>query len=196
MIDKDWTGNKRSTFVTLGASSHSDGEREPNDYYATEPKAIKLLLEEENFWNVWECACGEGHLAIPLEEIGILGKASDLIDRGYGETEDFLKFEQTWNGCIITNPPYKYSTEFVEKALNSVEDGQKVAMFLRIQFLEGKARQKLFDKFPPKKVYVASGRLKCCINGDFSGTGASATAYAWFVWEKGYYGDTVIKWIN
>lgn len=25
---KDWTGNKKSTYVTLGASNHSDGERE------------------------------------------------------------------------------------------------------------------------------------------------------------------------
>lgn len=25
---------------------------------------------------------------------------------------------------------------------------------------------------------------------------ASAVAYAWYVWEKGYQGDTVVKWIN
>ena len=25
---KDWTGNKKTTFVTLGASNHSDKERE------------------------------------------------------------------------------------------------------------------------------------------------------------------------
>ena len=30
---KDWTGNKKSTFVTLGASNHSEGEREVNDFY-------------------------------------------------------------------------------------------------------------------------------------------------------------------
>jgi len=26
--------------------------------------------------------------------------------------------------------------------------------------------------------------------------GGSAVAYAWFVWQKGYKGDTVIKWFN
>lgn len=25
--------------------------------------------------------------------------------------------------------------------------------------------------------------------------GGSAVSYAWFVWKKGYHGDTVIKWI-
>ena len=48
-MNKDWTGNKRSTFVTLGASNHTDKERQHEDYYATDPIAAKLLLEVENF---------------------------------------------------------------------------------------------------------------------------------------------------
>ena len=44
---KDWTGNKTATFVTLAASNHSEGERQVNDYYATEPRAMELLLAEE-----------------------------------------------------------------------------------------------------------------------------------------------------
>ena len=55
----DWTGNSKSTFVTLGASSHSEGIREEDDFYATDPKAMELLLNEEQFnKNIWECACG------------------------------------------------------------------------------------------------------------------------------------------
>ncbi len=41
---KDWKGNTRSTFATLGASTHSDHDCEENDYYATDPKAAELLL--------------------------------------------------------------------------------------------------------------------------------------------------------
>lgn len=26
--------------------------------------------------------------------------------------------------------------------------------------------------------------------------GGSAAAYAWFVWEKGYKGETTVKWFN
>lgn len=70
-------------------------------------------------------------------------------------------------------------------------------MFLKVQFLEGKERRKLFEKYPPKVIYVSSSRINCAMNGDFEKYKFnSAVAYAWFVWEKGYCGDTVIKWIN
>ena len=35
------------------------------------------------------------------------------------------------------------------------------------------------------------------MNGDFKKYNYNgAVAYAWFVWEKGYKGDTILKWIN
>lgn len=59
--NKDWTGNSNSIYKTLGASNHTDKEREVNDFYATEPKAAELLLSLETFSkNIWECACGGG----------------------------------------------------------------------------------------------------------------------------------------
>ena len=67
-------------------------------------------------------------------------------------------------------------------------------MFLKVLFLEGQKRKKFFIDNPPKVVYVYSKRQKCAKNGDFN-IGASAVAYAWYVWEKGYNGDTIIKWI-
>lgn len=83
-MTKDWTGNKKSTFVTLGASNHSEGEREVHDYYATDPIAAEFLLQlEPELDNIWECAAGEGHLAKVFAEAGKLGAASDLIERGY-----------------------------------------------------------------------------------------------------------------
>ena len=99
---------KESTYIRLGASNHSKNERAEYDYYATEPIAGKLLLEIEPYLsNIWECACGEGHLAKVFNEAGKLGKATDLINRGYGSIEDFLlNTEQYHNGDIVTNPPY------------------------------------------------------------------------------------------
>ena len=32
----DWTGNLNSIYKTLGASNHTDKEREENDFYATD----------------------------------------------------------------------------------------------------------------------------------------------------------------
>ena len=200
-MGKDWTGNQNSIYKTLGASNHTDKEREANDYYATEPKALELLLDLEQFSNrIWEPACGEGHLSEVLKKRGHAVASSDLIDRGYGKGNvDFLKCSSTWDGDIITNPPYKYAREFAEHALELVTDGHKVALFLKVQFPEGKARRELFEKHPPKTVYVASSRLLCAKNGEFQKMrdgGGSAVAYAWFIWEKGYRGDTVVKWFN
>lgn len=82
-------------------------------------------------------------------------------------------------------------------ALDIVEPGHKVAMFLKIQFLEGKARRALFAQHPPKVIYVSSGRLRCAMNGDFERySKANAVCYAWYVWEKGHTGETVLRWIN
>lgn len=199
-VNKDWTGNYNSIYRILGASNHSDKERQSHDYYATEPKATELLLEEETFAPVvWECACGEGHMAKVLEEKGYQVISTDLIYRGYGNEEsvDFLHEPVAeFDGDIITNPPYKYALQFVDKALERVKPGRKVAMFLKLQFLEGKSRKQFFLKHPPKTVYVSSSRLICAMNGEFEKYPSSAVAYAWFVWEKGYKGNPEIKWIN
>lgn len=185
-------------FVTIGANNHTNEIREKDDYYATDPKAIDLLLEQEKFAPmIWEPACGEGHMSKKLEEHGYKVFSTDLIDRGYSpyEPQDFLAIEDyTWEGDIITNPPYKYAKQFVEKAMELIKDGGKVAMFLKLTFLESKKRKELFEKYPPKVVYVSCSRIECAKNGEFKGT--SAVAYAWFVWEKGFKGDPIIKWIN
>lgn len=36
----------KNIFATLGATNHSEGERAEQDYYATDPKAIDLLINE------------------------------------------------------------------------------------------------------------------------------------------------------
>lgn len=83
---RDWTGNSRSAHATLGRRNYAQNEREPDDYYATEPKALELLLELEEFdKNIWECRCGEGHLSEVLKAHGYNVRSTDLVDRGYGE---------------------------------------------------------------------------------------------------------------
>lgn len=202
MLKKRLNKNKDSVYKCLGVNNHSLIKREENDYYATEPIAAKLLLEVEPVLdNIWECACGEGHLAEVFNELKILKRTSDLIDRGYNtffKQLDFLSISEcdNWNGDIVTNPPYKFAKEFVEKALSIVCNGRKVCMFLKLTFLEGKARKELFKQYPPKVIYVSSSRLICARNGDFKKYTNRAVAYAWFVWEKGYTGETIIKWIN
>ncbi len=148
---KDWTGDKNSIYKTLGASSHTEAPRHSEDYYATEPKAIDVLLKEENFvGTVWEPACGEGHLSIRLQEFGHKVRGTDLVDRGYGEGGvDFLTCKEAMGNNIITNPPYKLALEFCQHALEILPVGGKLAMFLKLTFLEGKKRKNFFKRTPP-----------------------------------------------
>lgn len=197
-MPKDWLGDAKSAFRILGASNHSEFERETHDFYATDPSAIDDLLKVETFSkNIWECAVGQGHLAKRLKEHGYIVECTDLVDRGYPNTEivDFLNEKYDFDGDIITNPPYKYCTEFILNALDSISDGHKVAMFLKLQTLEGKNRyDNIYSKYPPKTVYVYSKRKKCFMNGIDDGK-SSAVCYAWFVWVKGDYNCTELRWI-
>lgn len=195
---KDWTGNARSTHSMLGARNYALNEREENDYYATDPRAVELLLELEQFQPmILEPACGEGHMSEVLKAHGYEVISTDLIDRGYGDVKNFFEYAYIGGADIITNPPYKYAREFVEHALKVSADGTKITRFLKLQFLEGKARRELFDRCPPQTVYVSSGRLRCAMNGDFEKYAKSnAVCYAWFIWKKGHYGPTQIKWFN
>ena len=196
--------NMRRILTPLGASNHSAGMRAQDDYYATDPKALEMLLELESFSHyVWEPACGEGHLSNVLKSHGYDVKSSDLVDRNYvgAEIKDFFEITQKdiandYPRDIVTNPPYRHAQAFVEHALDLLEPERKLAMFLKIQFLEGKARRAMFNKYPPKRIYVSSSRIACGKNGEFSQNESSAVAYAWYIWEKGYTGDTVVKWFN
>lgn len=185
--------------ATIYAVNRRRTDAAEHDYYATEPRAVEMLLELEDFSSfIWEPACGEGHISKVLGKHGYRVMSTDLIDRGFGTgCVDFLKCTSTpaSDYDIITNPPYEHALEFVEKALELVAPGRKVAMFLKLTFLESVKRRDLFKNTPPMTVYVSSDRLKCGKNGDFTGP-RSAVAYCWFVWKKGHTGPTYIKWFN
>ena len=135
---KDWTCNNVSINKTNGYANNSIQIRHNEDYYATEPKAVKMLLELEKFKGIiWECACGEGHLSEEIKKFGFNVYSSDLIDRGYGNVKDFLSIENfnETDMNIITNPPYKYANEFIIKAMTILKEGNKLALFLPIRYL-------------------------------------------------------------
>lgn len=196
----DWTGNKTSVFSTLAASNHSKSERANDDYYCTPPQAVEELLKRVKFNpHILEPAVGGGSIADVLVSHGYKVQSMDIVDRGYGGTEikDFLsttKNDLHFSPDIITNPPYAIAKEFVEHALDISMDSVKVAMLLKIQFLESKKRFELFKKYPPRKILVFVNRVNCGKNGMF-GKESSAVCYAWFIWEKGYIGLPEVDWI-
>lgn len=174
--------------------------RVENDYYATHNDSTKAILDAEQIiYPALEPACGEGHISKMLD----LSQTDsfDLIDRGFGiGGVDFLNhnFDKKYN-TIITNPPFNLFQEFVEKAIEISEN--KVIMFGKLQALEGIKRATFLEKSPLKFVYVFKKRQQPLRNGSEidSETGkkmaSSTMAFAWFVWEKGYTGFPMIKWL-
>ena len=190
--------NETLTGTSLSGTSMSR-ERVKNDYYATPPESTIALLEREKFFgDILEPCCGEGHISEVLKDYGYDVVSNDLIDRGYGEfNEDYLKATELKATNVITNPPFKYAKEFIEKSLHDTTG--KVAMFCKIQLLEGVSRRKMFENTPLKTVYVFTKRQNPLRNGspvDENGKKwASTMCFAWFVWEHGYEGKPSIEWI-
>ena len=185
------------------AGTSTSRDRVENDYYATQPSSVEdLLLKENVHGRVLEPCVGGGHIADVLKTVADRVDCTDLIDRGYDGTVvlDFLEQNVSpiydW---VVTNPPYKLAQDFIEQSLRATKDGGHVAMFLKIQFLEGNKRKLFFEDTPPKTVYVFSKRQNPLRNGeplDEKGKPWSTTmCFSWFVWEKGYSGKTTIEWI-
>lgn len=182
-------------------------ERVDNDYYATPKNAIEAILNKvELKGSILEPSAGEGHISVLLQEKYPNSEiiSTDLIQRkdkfnvGLQGGVDFLShdFGRTFDN-VITNPPFNLAQEFIEKALEVSND--KVIMFAKIQLLEGAKRRELFDKFPPKYIYVFSKRVNPLRNGeelDENGKPwASTMCFAWFVWEKNYEGEPIVRWL-
>ena len=180
----------RTGMQIVGHNHH--GNREKNDFYATPAKTTMALLDVEVFSNnVWECCCGEGHISKVLKDNGHSVTSTDLVDRGYGIGRvDFLMETQRHDN-IITNPPYKNALAFAKHAVDLAHE--KVALLLKLSFLEGIERKAFFKKHPPATVYVFSQRQSLMKNGEPYVGGMMALA--WFVWDKDRLKTTEVKWL-
>jgi predicted RNA methylase len=176
--------------------------RVDNDFYATPYNSTReLMLRVKLNGSILEPACGQGHISKVVEEFYPKNEivSTDLVDRGYGASGiDFLEHDYKRKfSNVITNPPFKFMREFTEKALEI--STEKVIMFGKIQFLEGKGRKNFLVNSPLKYVYVFSERQNPMRNGselDENGKAWNSTmCFAWYVWEHGYNGEPKIRWI-
>lgn len=171
--------------------------REKDDFYPTHPGATKALLSVERFGRtIWEPACGEGDMSRVLIEAGYEVISHDLVDRGFGiARRDFLMEHDLAAPDIVTNPPFKLALPFCQHALDL--GAVKVAMFLRLAFLEGVERKAFFEARPPARVWVMSRRVPMQ-RGRLSreGDGHGVMAFAWFVWERGHCGPPEIGFLD
>lgn len=189
------------------AGGNSTSKREENDFYATNPETLKMFLYE--FWKdntfegneILEPACGQGHISKTLKELlpNFNITSTDLIDRGYGVGGiDFLTYDyKKMFDVVITNPPFSLAKEFIEKGLKI--SNKHVIMLCKIQLLEGTKRKEMFFNTPLKYVYVHTTRQATWKEGkplDPNGKKwATTMCLAWFVWDKDYKGEPIIRWI-
>lgn len=191
---------------------NNEAIREENDFYATDPYAIDnsiRFFEEIGLSdNLWEPACGNLHLSCRLKEYGYNVVSSDLVKRNeYCIKLDFLQSTKMLKNSedIITNPPFKLASDFVKKSMELLNYGRLAVFLLKIQFLETETRAELFKNCGLKYVGVFSNRICCAMNGEFDKyfkqdkiTGqyrGGTQCYAWFVFQKGYNGEPVLKFI-
>lgn len=219
---KDWKGNKNSAHAAIAAhNGKGKSDRQEDDFYATDPKAITLLLKGYSEWMldklrfsksvetgklsdyiptpIWECACGSGNLSHELIKNGYFVWATDLKDRGYGmhRNIDFLTTKQCGMNIILTNPPYSLATEFIEHALEILPDGGLYIALMNITYLAGQKRyERVYSKGSLREVYIFSKRIECWKNGERPKDKCGSIAnYAWYVFQKGYNGQPTLYWL-
>lgn len=173
-----------------------------DDFYATPAEAVRGFLAAEREFlprRLWEPACGDGAIVLPLRAAGYDVQASDLVDRGCPDSvsrEDFLMpFAVPMDiGGIVTNPPFKLAAEFVDRALTIAP---YVAMLLRLSFLESATRKDWFQAGPLARVHISSRRMPMMHRDGWEGPQASsAIAFAWFVWDRRHIGRPELHWFD
>lgn len=165
------------------------------DFFPTPAWATGALMDNELFvGEIWEPACGDGSMARILASKGNRVVATDLYDRGFGESGiDFLKTKRIAEN-VVTNPPYNSAEGFVHVGVKVAR--RKFALLLRLAFLEGANRAKtIFYRYPPSRVWVFSERITFYPAGAMQ-KGTGTTAYAWFVWDREAPQRTDLKWFK
>lgn len=169
--------------VQLGRAPLADRK---DDLYETPEEATRALLRcEPLLGRVWEPACGRGAISRVLEESGVCGVSTDLVDRGFGQGGvDFLMEHKPPPNVdtIVTNPPFKLADEFVRHGLRLVPT---VIMLLRWAYAEGAGRSDIIDNHLAR-VWLGKERLPFMHRDGYEGpkNSNSGAPFAWFVFEQ------------
>jgi len=182
--------------ISIAGRKKNDGI----DFYQTPTWATKKLLEYEKFeGDILEPCCGSGAISIVLENADYEVYSGDIRtdDDVYGvKGADILKLnskEDSKFDNIVTNPPYYCAKEIILKSLD-ITSG-KVAMLLKLTFLESVKRYEFFKNTPLKIVYVFCKRVQMYPEGIERPKNSGTICFAWFIWEHGYIGKPQIEWL-
>ena len=185
----------------------NDKDRRENDLYETPPLATYILHKYIDVpKNVVEPCAGRGNIAVELERCGHNVIAFDLnayknnhfqVNTGV----DVLTLQkQEGYDAFITNPPYfkDLPRKIAEKGIAEYDF---TALFVRLTFLEGIKRNKLFTETPPSDILFLSDRIKFKENSIEEPVAENdqiggMIAYAWIIFDKkAKHENTKCQWI-
>jgi hypothetical protein len=169
-------------------------DRNADNWYQETPACVDAFLEAELLvGNVWDPACGAGNIPERCRARGLDVFASDLRDRGYGDTGvDFLRSSRTVDN-IVTNPPFRLAEPFVRHALTMAR--RKVAIVTRVAFIVGRARCKLLTNTPVSRIWVIPSRVAKPPSGKAVEAKNGSVAYCWIVWDHDWRAEPLLGWL-
>jgi len=185
-----------------GNTGRVEGFRRKGDFYETHYSMTGQLLEVEDFpGTILEASCGGGAIVKVLKENNLDVVAYDLQtpSRLYGiqSGKSFFDEKNTYP-YSIQNPPFSQAKQFILQAKKVVE--KKFAFLLPLSYLHGIDRLSsiwLDREFPLARVHIFA---RYPMLGDpLRDDGKYDTGYivyAWYVWEREYEGEPVIRWVN
>lgn len=168
------------------ANSSNKHKRSKTDLYST-PKDVTLallkFLKLKRGSRIWECACGEGMMADVLKVYSnYTVLATDLHDYGYGISGiDFTVHPTVFGEWIITNPPFSFSAEFIDRGIWWLEEIDGFAFLLKSQYWHAASRLPLFKKRPPAYVLPLTWRPDFAFG---ERGGAPTMECLWTVWKR------------
>lgn len=177
-------------------------ERVEDDWYVEPPRAVEALLDAERFCGtVYDPACGGGNIVEVCRARGLDAWGTDLIDRcgqKYGAAGiDFTTpVPEHCRGNvdnIICNPPFKHAETFIRNGLDRARF--KVAMLVRLAFLEGQRRRVMFKALPLARVLVFSSRISMPPGGQGIIAKGGAVAFCWLVFDHDWRGPATLDWL-
>lgn len=172
-------------------------KRQRHEHYVDEAWCSVRLFDEEAFaWPIWDPACGWGRIGDAASARGDGCISTDLIRRGYGTGGvDFLKTRKMWGGArsIVCNPPFDLMEEFATHALKL--GAEKVAMIALVRRLPA---ARWLQKTPLTCVWLMTPRPSMPTGRHIKQggkVGGGTQDFCWLIWERGYTGFPVIRWL-
>jgi len=193
------------------AQRNSGYDRQDHDTYSTPPWVTRALLPHipDRILAIWEPAAGEGAMVRVLGERQVGRRNTGVIATDIRPGDGAVVSNLSWNflakmdapnrnfQAIITNPPFQFAQQFIERSLElTYRDQGFVAMLLRADYDHAKSRRHLFAECGAfAKRIVLTRRIVWFVDPLTGKPKASPSEnHAWLCWDHTHRGPATIAY--